>query len=148
MQNIITFAQDNILWVLLGLTIVAVAIRIIKSFVKWVVLILAVGAFIYFGNVYEKPDLNISDKVIQSMVTVEQRTAIRQLMNASNSVAYKQTGNTYTIVAGGITLKGSETSDKVTLTIAGEPIEIKNTAELKEYVKTIRDKYNTQSQGK
>jgi hypothetical protein len=126
MDQLLVFLQDRWLVVLVVLVALFVIINVVKTVLKWVLVIAILAGLVYYGSTYSEQVKEIGDAVASGAKEAFEEMKAKALQAlAQKGAVYKDNGDgTYTITAGTIRLDGKIGSDKVKITIAGVSAEI------------------------
>ncbi|MDF2714648.1 MAG: hypothetical protein K0R28_1573 [Paenibacillus sp.] len=140
MDQLIAFLQDRWLVVVIAIIALFVVIKIVKTVLKWILVLAIVAGLIYYGSTYTDQLKDIGENVAataKEAVADLKEKALQGL--AGKDAKYKDNGDgTYTITSGSIRLDGKSGSDKVKITIAGVSAEFSLDEALKKAIETAK----------
>jgi hypothetical protein len=140
MDQLIAFLQDRWLVVIAAIIALFVVIKIVKTVLKWIIVLAIVAGLIYYGSTYTDQLKDIGENVAataKEAVSDLKEKAVQGL--AGKDAKYKDNGDgTYTVTSGSIRLDGKTGSDKVKITIAGVSAEFSLDETLKKAIETAK----------
>jgi hypothetical protein len=140
MDQLIAFLQDRWLVVIIAIIALFVVIKIVKTVLKWIIVLAIVAGLIYYGSTYTDQLKDIGENVAataKEAVSDLKEKAVQGL--AGKDAKYKDNGDgTYTVTSGSIRLDGKTGSDKVKITIAGVSAEFSLDETLKKAIETAK----------
>lgn len=113
-----TFLKDNWLVLAIGLVVLFLVIRIVKTVMKWaIVAVVVIGLVVYSG--YSLDDVKeIGTKVMDNV----KNEAISAMVGSATDAEYSVSDDgTYTVKSDGIELKGVVGSSEVQVSLHGSP---------------------------
>lgn len=147
-DNLILFAQNNLLLLIVVLVIIVIVISILKTVVKWIITLLILAGLAYFVATYELPAKTLGELLIQENVGTPEEELITKFVHQGTSASYKITGNgNFIIAAGGITASGTKEGSHIKINHLAESIEVEKTPVMKAYIAMLKAKnYPTKAQ--
>lgn len=140
MDQLIAFLQDRWLVVVIAVIALFVVIKIVKTVLKWILVLAIVAGLIYYGSTYTDQLKDIGENVAATAMEAVADLKEKALQGlAGKDAKYKDNGDgTYTITSGSIRLDGKSGSDKVKITIAGVSAEFSLDEALKKAIETAK----------
>jgi hypothetical protein len=140
MDQLIAFLQDRWLVVVIAIIALFVVIKIVKTVLKWILVLAIVAGLIYYGSTYTDQLKDIGENVAATAMEAVADLKEKALQGlAGKDAKYKDNGDgTYTITSGSIRLDGKSGSDKVKITIAGVSAEFSLDEALKKAIETAK----------
>jgi membrane protein implicated in regulation of membrane protease activity len=123
-------------WVVLAaIVIVSLIVKLVKTFVKWVVILAIIAGVMVYGFNYTPDDL----KGIGSKAVAVAKDATGYLMTSDISkMQYKDMGNgTYAITGDTVSVEGKTGEEKVKVTVHGKTFEV-NASEVADFVQKVQ----------
>lgn len=140
MEQLTVFLQDRWLVVVAAVIVLFIVIKIVKTVLKWVIVLAVIAGLIYYGSTYSDKFKDFGENVAATAIGAVndlKEKAVQGL--AGKDAAYKDNGDgTYTITSGSIRLDGKTGSDKVRITIAGVSAEFSLDDTLKRAIEAAR----------
>jgi hypothetical protein len=140
MDQLVTFLQDRWLVVVIAIVALFLVVKIVKTVLKWVIVLAIVAGLIYYGSTYTDQLKNIGENVASTA-----KEAVGDLKEkavqafAGKDAKYTDNGDgSYTIISGGIRLDGKTGADKVKITIAGVSAEFTLDDMLKRAIEQVK----------
>ncbi|TMV47356.1 hypothetical protein FE783_22420 [Paenibacillus mesophilus] len=140
MDQLTAFLQDRWLVVVIAIIALFVVIKIVKTVLKWILVLAIVAGLIYYGSTYTDQLKDIGENVAATAMEAVADLKEKALQGlAGKDAKYKDNGDgTYTITSGSIRLDGKNGSDKVKITIAGVSAEFSLDEALKKAIETAK----------
>lgn len=131
------FIKENPLVFLIVIAVICF-LFILKQVIKWFLILLIVGGFIFFGINYVPEDGESLKDQILSHVEAKNYAPIAKFLSATSSATIKSTGNNgFIATAEGVKVEGNLKGETVKVTYKGEEYQIKLTPELKSYLESL-----------
>lgn len=140
MEELLVFLQDRWLVVLLAIIALFVVIKIVKTVLKWVIVLAIVAGLLYYGSSYTEQLKEIGNNVAASALEAVGELKEKALQGlAGKDAVYTDNGDgTYTITSGAVRLDGKQGGDKVKITIAGVSAEFSVDDALRRAIETAK----------
>ena len=140
MDQLIAFAQEQWIVVVIAVILILIIMKVIKSVIKWLIILGLAAAVIIYGTQYT-PD-EIKDNIMEvgsKIVEFTKENAVKALLSDSSPVTYESAeGGRFVITAGSFTLEGLEGSSEATLSYLGQSITVELNDELKQYIENAK----------
>lgn len=127
MEQLTAFLQDK--WIIIALVVIAILIivKVIKSVMKWLLIVLLAAGVIIYGTTYSPGEIKDGIKEVGSKIAdYTKNEAVEALIGQSASAKYeaKEDGG-YVVSAGKFKLEGTAGSNEATLSYMGQSFTIK-----------------------
>jgi hypothetical protein len=144
MEQLTAFLQDRWVVVVVAFVVLAIVIRIVKTVLKWVIVIAVIGGLIYYGATYTDRLKTIGEDVAAAAKEAAGELKEKALSGlAGKDAKYTDNGDgTYTVTSGNIRLDGTKGSDKVKITVGGVSAELSLDAALNKAIEAVRQNGN------
>ncbi len=121
-DQLLTFIQDKWLTILIVLIAIIVIFKIMKSIVKWLLILALVAGIVIYGSSYIGEIKEIGTKIVD----YSKEEAIKAFIGDSSDSSYETTDDGgYVITKGSFSLQGVKGSKDVVLIYKGQSINIK-----------------------
>jgi hypothetical protein len=126
LDQLITFVQDRWVVVLVAVVALIVVVKIVKTVLKWVIVLAIVAGLIYYGVSYTDQLKKIGENVQSGAMETAGRIKEEALKTlVGKDVSYKTNPDGSFVVEGkSVRLEGKPGSDKVKLTVSGVSVEV------------------------
>lgn len=140
MDQLMTFMQDRWLVVIAALVLLVIVVKIVKTVVKWVLVLAIIGGLVYYGASYTDKLKELGDSVVTAAKEAGSDLKEKAVLGlAGKDATFKDNGDgTYTVTSGNIRLDGKAGSDKVKITIAGVSAEFSLDDALKKAIEAAK----------
>lgn len=138
MEALQSFALENWLWLVIAAIGLIIVINVVKTVIKWAIVIIVVGGILIYGFNYDVGTLkNLSENAVN--YTKEQ--AMKSLLNEAVNATYEVDGNgNYTVKTKSATLRGKVGAEQAELEIMGQKFTINVDQALKVFIDQIKEK--------
>lgn len=135
MDQLIAFAQDRWLLLIVAVIAIIIIIKVIKSLVKWFIILIIAAAVIVYGANYAGDIKEIGAKLAE----YTKDEAVKALLGEGAEAVYTSGSNgAYTVETERFRLEGNSGSDEAKLVYMGQSITIKLDGALKSFVDNAR----------
>lgn len=134
-----TFVKDNAVILLILLVIVLAVIKLVDNLIKWLIVALLMGVFLYVynPNIFK---LNNPDKIAEQQEITNQ--AVRTLLANQHNVKYEEGKNgSYVLTADDSVLYGTYQSKKVTIVANGHSVTLEKTPQIEAFIQKFRKEH-------
>jgi len=141
-EQLIAFAQDRWFVVIIALVAVVIVVKIVKTFVKWLIVLAIVGGLLYYGASYK-------DKLIEwggEVAGIAQEQVIKALESEAANTTYRlNPDGTFTVQTKSLTIEGKPGADEVTIGYNGIKTTVKLNAFLNRFIEQARQNHLPQA---
>lgn len=139
LEHLTSFLQDQWYVAAIAVIVLLVVVKLVKTVVKWVVILAIIAGVLVYGSNYKDTLSNIKDTVSQaagSAVAREvQDQAAKAITNEAKEAKYtKNADGSYTIRTKTIQLDGKPGSTDVKVTVAGQSFNLKADAAVQAFI--------------
>jgi|HigsolmetaAR203D_1030402.scaffolds.fasta_scaffold03114_2 hypothetical protein len=135
LDHLSQFAQDRWYVLVVAVILLAVIIKVVKTVVKWVLVIAIAAGVIYYGANYTEM---ISDVGGQVMDFVKEE-ALEVMVGEAAQAEFRQLGDgAYEVRSRNVTITGDSGSDKVKIEFKGYSFEIDMNDAIRTYIERAR----------
>lgn len=139
MEQLIAFARDNWWVILLAVVIAVVLIKIVKSVVKWLlVLAVAVAVLIYGFNYTPDEIKEAGSKLLEAVETTKEKALAAMLGDAEEAV-FERTDDGFRITGSRFTLEGKDGETTVALTYFGQEFTFELNEQIRAFIESAKD---------
>lgn len=127
MEQLTAFLQDRWLMVVVAVVVLLLVIKIVKTVIKWVIVLAIVAFLIYSGATYTDKLKEVGGSVLSSAKEAADSMkdeAIKQL-SARDAKYQANADGTFVVTAAGVKLEGKLGSEDVKITVAGKSFTVK-----------------------
>ncbi|MCU6796800.1 MULTISPECIES: hypothetical protein [Paenibacillus] len=122
MDFITSFLQERWYIILLAIVILFVVVRIVKTVIKWVIVLAILAGLYFYGASYKDQLLNIGATV----TTEVKNQAIKVVSNEMKDAQYKQNADgSYTVTTKSLKVDGKPGASEVTVTFMNQTFTMK-----------------------
>ncbi|MEK3720540.1 hypothetical protein [Paenibacillus sp. FSL H8-0034] len=122
MDFITSFLQERWYVILLAIVILFVVVRIVKTVIKWVIVLAILAGLYFYGASYKDQLLNIGATV----TTEVKNQAIKVVSNEMKDAQYKQNADgSYTVTTKSLKVDGMPGASEVTVTFMNQTFTMK-----------------------
>ncbi|ASR46040.1 hypothetical protein P4H71_25095 [Paenibacillus kribbensis] len=139
--------QDNWLYILIGLVLLFVILNIVKTLVKWLIVIIVVaGLLIYSGISFEQVG-KVVTQAKDDAINKVQSEALNMMIKESQNAKYTSNGDgTFSVTSSNLEVKGPFEGDKVKVWYQGMSLgEWSMSDTVKKYIESAKGLAVTQS---
>lgn len=138
MEALQSFAMENWFWLVIAAIGLIIIINVVKTVIKWAIVIIVIGAILIYGFNYDVGTLkNLSENAVN--YTKEQ--AVKNLLNEAFNATYEVDGNgNYTVKTKSATLRGKAGAEQAELEIMGQKFNIHVDQALKAFIEQVKEK--------
>jgi len=133
----ITFLQDKWLFVVIAIVVIYIALKLVKSFVKWVIVLVIVGIVIYYGSHYTA-NLHIGDLKTAlgkaALTEVEQQFTLAIAGDAKDAVYHLNADGSYSVSTKRLKLTGQVNSSKIKVVFMGQTFTVAMDSKLQKFI--------------
>jgi hypothetical protein len=124
MDQLMPFIQDRWFVVVAAVVVLLVVIKIVKTVMKWVLVLAIVAGLLFYGANYMDQIKQVGGEILQNAKGDLRDEALKAL--AGEDAAYKQNADgSFTIVKGNVQLEGKAGSNEVKITFMGQSVTLK-----------------------
>jgi hypothetical protein len=137
MDQLMAFVQDRWLLIAGALIVMFIVIKIVKTIMKWVIVIGLAAALLFYGANYVGELKELSSKVID----YSKEEAIKALVGQAKEAEYTESPDgTYKVSARHIELTGQIGSDEAKINFYGQTFDIKLDETLRAIVEQLKNR--------
>jgi hypothetical protein len=133
------FLQDKWILIVAALVVLFLVMKLVKTFVKWVIVLVVIAFIAYYGSTY-------AGKIGELKTTLGSALAGEAKQQFTNAIAgeakdAKYTPNadgSYTISTKNITLQGKPGSNDAHITIMGQSYDVKISAAIQKFIDQVK----------
>ena len=119
MQVWMDFLQQNWFVILIALVVLFVVLKVVKTMVKWAIVIVIVGGLIVYSGITLDQLNEVVTTVKDETVDTLKTEAMNVMLKEAKEAEYTSNGDGYTITTPNLELTGQAGSDKVKVTFKG-----------------------------
>lgn len=139
--------QDNWLYILIGLVLLLVILKVVRTLVKWLIVIVVItGLLIYSGISFEQVG-KVVTQAKDDAISKVQSEALNMMIKEGQDAKYTSNADgTFSVTSSNLEVKGPFDGDKVKVWFQGMPLgewSIGDT--VKKYIESAKDSAVTQS---
>lgn len=141
-ESLITFAEENILLIIVAVIAIILLISLVKTVLKWVFVAAVIIGILAYGFNYDVTKLKETAEAIgKEVVNYSKEQAVQFLIGDVKNAHYDQgSDGTYTITGNNVKLEGKIGADTVKLIYMGQPFDIKIDEKLLSFIEEVRAK--------
>jgi outer membrane murein-binding lipoprotein Lpp len=122
----LTFAQDRWFLIIAAVIVLFIVIGVVKTVLKWVLIIVIVGALVLYGANYKDKLQNISTSVVSKASTGIKDEAVKALTSEAKEAKYQANADgTFTITTKSLKVEGKAGSNDVKVTFLSTTFTLK-----------------------
>jgi hypothetical protein len=126
LDQLLAFAQDRWYLVAAAVIILLIVVRIVKTVVKWIIVLAVVAALFVYGANYKDKLQTIGATVGEKVVNEVSDQAVKALKDEAKDAKYTANADgSFTITTKSAKLEGKPGSDEVRVTFMGKTFPIK-----------------------
>jgi hypothetical protein len=131
------FVKDNLVWVLLGVVVIAAVIAFIKSVVRWILTAVIIIGFLIYGLNYTPLSFKpMADELVTNTRNTIEDKAVAKLMSLTDLTYTQDKKGNYSVSGGGINLSGNVASKSGTVTVSGQSFTVPITTVIDSFLAT------------
>lgn len=119
MQVWMDFLQQNWFVILIALVVLFVVLKVVKTMVKWAIVIVIVGGLIVYSGISLDQLNEVVTTVKDETVETLKSEAMNVMLKEAKEAEYTSSGDGYTITTPNLELAGQAGSDQVKVTFKG-----------------------------
>ena len=136
-DSLIMFIKDNPLVFLIIIAVICF-LFVLKQVIKWILMLLLLGGFIFFGINYVPEGGDSLKEGILTQIEAKDYKPVERFLNNTESATIKSTGNGgFVATSEGVKITGKFDAEKVKLEYGGKTHDIVLTPELKAYLESL-----------
>ncbi|AET57098.1 hypothetical protein ACWHAM_09155 [Paenibacillus terrae] len=138
--------QDNWLYILIGLVLLLVILKIVRTLVKWLlVIVVVVGLLIYSGISFDQVG-KVVTQAKDDAINKFQSEALNMMIKEARDAKYTSNGDgTFSVTSSNLEVKGPFDGDKVKVWFQGMPLgEWSMSDTVKKYIESAKGSTVTQ----
>jgi len=138
MEAFLSFAQENWIWLVIAAIGLVMIIKVVKTLVKWAIVIIVVAGILIYGFNY---DIDTLKNFPQNSVQYTKELAVKHLLKEAMNASYEVDGKgNYTVRTKSATLYGKIGSKQAELEIMGQKFTIHIDQTLKAFIEQVKEK--------
>jgi hypothetical protein len=135
-ETIANFLHDRWFIVIAAIVALFVVVKVLKTVVKWVIVLAVIGALIFYGANYKDKLGMIGGELLDGAKSV----AVSKLADEMKDAKYENhPDGTYTITSKNVKLEGQSGSDEVSITFKGKTVTVKINNLIRAYIEGAKN---------
>ncbi|MCD1259823.1 hypothetical protein B5M42_013365 [Paenibacillus athensensis] len=135
MDQWIAFAQDRWYLIVAAVIVLFVIVGIVKTFVKWVLIIIVVGCLVLYGANYKDKLQSVGASVASQVGQEVKDSAIKALAGEAKEAKFKANPDgSYEVTTKSLKVSGNNGSDEVEVTFMGKSFTMNANAAVKAFI--------------
>lgn len=139
MEQWLAFARDNWWMIVLAVVIAIVLIKIVKSVVKWLLVLLVAAAVLIYGFNYTPDEIKEAGTKLLEAVETTKEKALEAMLGDAEEAAFEKTEDGFRITGNRFTLEGTDGGSTVTLTYFGQEFTFELNEQIRSFVDKVKD---------
>jgi hypothetical protein len=136
------FVQDKWLLIIIAIVVLFLVMKVVKTFVKWILVLAVIAAVLYYGSTYAGKQLSGLKTTLGNAVADE---AKQQLTNAivgegKDADYIKHADGSYTIHTKNIKLDGKPGSDQAEVSFMGQSYKVSINKTIQKFIDEAKNK--------
>lgn len=131
LDQLAAFAQEKWYVLLIAAVVLVIIIKIVKTVVKWVLVIAIAAGVLYYGANYTETIKDVGGQILQFALDEAFTVMAGEAENAKYTAGVD--GN-YKVESANVTIEGNVGSDKVTMTFKGQSFTMKINDTIRNYI--------------
>lgn len=149
MEQWSAFLQDRWYLILLAVVILLLVVKLVKTAVKWLVILIVAAGVLVYGYQYKEDLKQLPGSIppaIDALSNVDEQAQLKDqamvtlIEEVQNAVVEKKTDGTYTLKTNSLQISGSSSSEEVTVTLKGKTFQMKMFPQLKDLIDQAANK--------
>jgi len=129
------FAQDRWYVLLIAIILLIVIIKIVKTVVKWVLVLLIAAGVLYYGANYTEKLSEIGGQLLDQA----REEALNVLAGNAGEARYRENPDgTFTVEAPNLIIEGRQGEDRVRITFRGQSLEVNAGGWIRDYIERAK----------
>lgn len=139
MEQWLAFARDNWWMIALAIVIAIVLIKIVKSVVKWLLVLIVAAAVLIYGFNYTPDEIKEAGSKLLEAVETTKEKALDAMLGDAEEATFEKTDDGFRITGNRFTLEGTDGGSTVTLTYFGQTFTFELNEQIRSFVETVKD---------
>lgn len=138
MEQWIAFVGDNWWVILLAIVIAVILIKIVKSVVKWLLVLVVAAAVLIYGFNYTPDEIKEAGSKLLEAVETTKEKALDAMLGDAEEAAFEQTEDGFRITGSRFTLEGKTGETAVTLTYFGQEFTFELNDQIRAFIESVK----------
>lgn len=138
MEQWIAFVGDNWWVILLAIAIAVILIKIVKSVVKWLLVLVVAAAVLIYGFNYTPDEIKEAGSKLLEAVETTKEKALDAMLGDAEEAAFEQTEDGFRITGSRFTLEGKTGETAVTLTYFGQEFTFELNDQIRAFIESVK----------
>lgn len=139
MDQWISFAQDRWYLIVGAIIVLFIVIGIVKTVVKWVLVLVIVGALIVYGANYKDKIMDIGASVVSQVSDEIKDKAVSALTSEAKEAKFKANADgSFLITTKSLKVEGKSGSDEVQVTFLGKSFKMNANAAVNAFIEQAK----------
>lgn len=135
----LAFIADRWMVILIAVVVLFLVIRVVKTLLKWVIVIVIVASLFVYGSSYTDAIKDVGGKIM----SYTQEEVLDMLSGEIEDAEYSESPDgSFKITGKNITLEGHVDSDEVKITFRGQTITLKKSDFIQRYIDEVKHQKN------
>jgi hypothetical protein len=130
-----SFLQDKWLLIIIAIVVLFLVLKLVKTFVKWVIVLAVIGCIVYYGSHYAGSLGDLKTTVGNAVATEAKQQLTKAITGEAKDAKYvKNADGTYTVFTKNISLVGKPGDDLVKVTFMGQSYSVSINSTLQKFI--------------
>jgi hypothetical protein len=130
-----SFIQDKWLLIIIAIVVMFLVLKLVKTFVKWVIVLAVVGIIVYYGSNYAVGLGELKTTLGNAVASEAKQQLTKAIAGEAKDAKYvKNADGTYTVSTKNITLVGKPGEDQVKVTFMGQSYSVSINSTLQKFI--------------
>lgn len=131
MDTLATFLHDRWIIVVIAIIVLFIAVKVLKTVVKWVIVLVIIGAVVFYGANYKDKLGSIGGDLLDGAKSA----AVSKMADEVKDAKYEShPDGSFTVTSNNVKLEGKSGSDEVSVTFKGKTVTVKINDLIKAYI--------------
>jgi hypothetical protein len=140
MEQWIAFARDNWPVIVIAVVVAIVLIRIVKSVLKWLLVLVIAAAVLIYGFNYAPEELMQAGSMLRDAVESTKEKAIGAVLGETGEARYEKTEDGFLVEGERFTLKGKDGETGLILEYFGQQFVVEMNEQLRAFLEKVKDR--------
>lgn len=145
MEQWMEFARDHWWMILIAIVIAVILVRIVKSVLKWLFVLLIAAAILIYGFNYTPDEIREAGSKLAEAVETTKDKAINAMLGDAGEARFEKTEDGFRIEGGRFVLEGKDGSGEVVLTSFGQEFTIELNEQIRAFIENVKSGSNPQT---
>jgi hypothetical protein len=135
MDQWLLFLQDKWLLIIIAVVILFLVLKLVKTFVKWVIVLAVIGFIVYYGSNYAGGLGELKTTLGNAVATEAKQQLTKAITGEAKDAKYvKNADGTYTVSTKNISLVGKPGDNQVKVTFMGQSYTVSINSTLQKFI--------------